>query len=408
MKRATPSVDQLRHQVLDTAALPLARARTLPPATYTDEAYFEYEVQTVLGRGWHGVAHVSQLKQTGDFVSLDLLGEPLTVIRAKDGTIRVLSRVCPHRAMDVMPPGPGHATCGNAKILVCPYHRWSFELDGSLKGCPEMDQAEGFEKADWPLAELRSALWEGFVFVDLSGEAEPIEDQFASFKQTIGPWKTGEMELVSELEWNIEANWKVMVENWGESYHHLGSHHTTLHTFMPAGMTWTSPEEGPFIRAHLPYKPEFVAELEAKQKSGAPMEGFLPITGITREQGTEWGVWVGLPCFMFLTAPDRTIWYRLQPISAGFCKLTTGTLVAKENLALPDFAERVKAETEMLAEFHREDMDMYPGVQRGLNSMTAVQGPMSHLEEPVWRLQRYLADRIRADLMSNRSADAAE
>jgi phenylpropionate dioxygenase-like ring-hydroxylating dioxygenase large terminal subunit len=407
MKRARPTVDQLRQQVLETAALPLAQAKTLPPAIYTDADYFDYEVETVLKAGWQAIAHISQLKNVGDYVQTDLLGEPLLVTRAKDGAIRVLSRACPHRGLDVMLDTEGQMACGNAQILVCPYHRWSFELDGSLKGCPEMQQAEGFKKSDYPLGEFRSAIFEGFVFVNLSGDAEPIEHQYAGFAETVAPWNTAEMEIVSAMEWDIHANWKVMVENWAESYHHIGSHHTTLHQYMPAQNTWASPAGGDYLRAHLPYTEEFTAGMEAKAKAGQ-MEGFIPIKGLTREQETEWGVWIGYPCFMFLTSPDRTIWYRLQPISVDFSRLTTITLCARENFALPDFAERVKAETAMLAEFHQEDMVMYRGLQRGLNSVAAVQGRLSHLEDPIWQMQHYLARRIKADLASNQSAEAAE
>ncbi|HVJ52687.1 MAG TPA: aromatic ring-hydroxylating dioxygenase subunit alpha [Aliidongia sp.] len=382
-----PSVHELCRDVIETAARPLRDSITLPRQVYTDPAYFEYEAETVLKRGWLAIAHVSQLKAPGDYLNVELLDEPLTVIRGKDEIIRVLSRVCPHRAMDVMAPESGAAIKGNAPILVCPYHRWSFDLDGQLKGCPEMHQAEGFRKSDWRLPEIRSAIWEGFVFVDLSGTAAPIEPQFADFQRRVSPWKLGEMEVVIELEWDCAFNWKVMIENWAESYHHLGSHHGTLNQVMPAHMTWTEPQTGNFICCHLPYKPE-VAK--------SPPQGFRPIPGLTRQQQAEWGVFVGLPCFMFLTAPDRAIWYRLLPVAAERCKLTTTVLVAPENLEDPDFAARIEEETTSLSKFHIEDMEVNVGVQRGLRSSRAVRGRLSHLEEPVWRVQRFLATQILA------------
>lgn len=393
------SVEELKRRVVASAKLPLEHAMSLPPEVYTSEAYFDYEVATVLSRSWMGVAHVSQLKKPGDYVNIELLGEPLLVIRAKDGQIRVLSRVCPHRAMDVMSPASAEAASetGNAPILVCPYHRWSFDLDGKLKGCPEMHEAADFNKEDWGLSEFRSEIWQGFVFVDFSGEAEPLETQFAGWAEIIAPWKVAEMQMTTEMEWIVDANWKVMVENWAESYHHLGSHHSSLHVQMPAGMTWCEQPDDNVLRCHLPYKPELVAELKAATAAGNPPPGFRPIQGLTEAQENEWGVWVGLPCFMFLTGPDRTIWYRLQPLSAGKCKLTTTTLVDPANFADPDYEKTLKEQNAMLADFHMEDMAMYPGVQRGLNSRAARPGRLSHLEDPVLRLQRYLARRIEED-----------
>jgi phenylpropionate dioxygenase-like ring-hydroxylating dioxygenase large terminal subunit len=388
-----PSLAELCRDVMETAALPLQESITLPRQIYTDPAFFEHEAESVLKRGWLAIAHTSQVKAPGDYLNLDLLNEPLTVIRGKDGIVRVLSRVCPHRAMDVMAPESGIAAKGNTGILVCPYHRWSFDFDGRLKGCPEMHQVEGFRKADWGLAEIRSVLWEGFVFVDLSGTAPPLDAQYADFQRRITPWRLGEMEVVIELDWECEFNWKVMVENWAESYHHLGSHHQTLNTVMPAQMTWTEPQTGNFLCCHLPYRPELAK---------SPPMSFRPIPGLTKQQQTEWIVFVGFPCFMFLTAPDRALWYRLLPISAERCKLTTTTLVARENLDDPDFAARIAEESRALSQFHLEDMEMNIGVQRGLRSSRAVRGRLSHLEEPVWRMQRFLAAQLMAAKQSGR------
>jgi hypothetical protein len=98
---------------------------------------------------------------------------------------------------------------------------------------------------------------------------------------------------------------------------------------------------------------------------------------------------------MILTAPDRLLWYRLQPVSAEHCRLQTMTLVTKDAMAAPDYAETLKAETKMLSDFHMEDMVVNKAVQRGLRSRTVVQGRLSHLEEPVWLMQRYIAARLK-------------
>lgn len=212
-----PTLEEIRRQVIASAALPLEQAVTLPRQAYTDEAYFREEAETVLKKDWICLAHISQIPERGSFLAIDLLEEPLLVIRGReDGIVRVLSRVCPHRAMDIMPDVPEYPRTGVAGKLVCDYHRWSFDSDGALRGCPEMDRAEGFDKADWRLAEIRSEIWNGFVFVNLSGDASPVAEQYAEFDRLIAPWKLSEMKLVIALEWDCPINWKVMVENWME------------------------------------------------------------------------------------------------------------------------------------------------------------------------------------------------
>jgi hypothetical protein len=182
-----------------------------------------------------------------------------------------------------------------------------------------------------------------------------------------------------------------MVENWMESYHHMGIHHDTLQITMPARTTWTEPEHPWFIRCHLPFRPEFAADIDETIAGLKPESGFAPIIGLAREQQVEWGLYLGFPCFMFLTMRDRVLWYRLEPLSASRCRLSTMTLVSREARNDPSFTAKIEAETRMLADFHAQDMQVNTAVQCGLNSAHAVRGRLSHLEEPIWLIQRYLA-----------------
>lgn len=386
-------VTAIRDEVIATAALPLERATTLPAAAYTDEDYFQYEKETVLKSGWMCLAHVSQLRNPGGFVALDLFDEPLLVLRDREGTIRVLSRVCAHRAVDIMPEEGDFPRMGEARLLVCPYHKWVYDLDGALRGCTQMHHAEGFDKGDWKLGEFHSEVWNGFVFVNFDGKAQPLSETYAEFDRAISPWHVEDMEIAIDLEWDCAFNWKVMIENWMESYHHIGTHATTLNVSMPGEFTWSEAERPHFIHAHLPYTDKLRAELRDAASGGPKVPGFTPIAGLNDLQANEWGLFVGHPCFMFLTTHDRVLWYRLLPVSAGRCKLLTTTLVAREAMKAPDYARSLESETEMLNTFHSEDMVMNAAVQRGLMSSKAVRGRLSHLEEPIWLIQRYLAAR---------------
>ena len=381
-------------QIAEAASRPLSRAITLPPRAYTDEGHFAREADAILRAEWICIAHVSQLPAAGDYVAVDLLDEPLVALRGRDGLVRVLSRVCPHRAADILPVSMDVPREGHLNSLVCPYHRWAFDFDGALKGCPAMERAEDFAVSGWRLAELHCEIWEGFVFVNLDGRATPLREQYAEFRDIVAPWDCARLRLVVQLEWECDFNWKVMVENWMESYHHLGIHHTTLNPIMPAQTTWTEPEHPHFIRAHLPYAPAIAAMVRAAAEGGPPMPGFRPIAGVPVERQLEWGLFLGLPCFMFLTAGDRVIWYRLLPDAAGKCRLLTTMLVAPEAIADPEYRATLAIETEGLRAFHVEDMQINRAVQRGLRSAHAVRGRLSHLEEPVWLIQRYVARRL--------------
>ncbi|MGB8364428.1 MAG: aromatic ring-hydroxylating oxygenase subunit alpha [Rhizomicrobium sp.] len=388
------SVEAIAQEVAAAAALPLPQAVTLPREAYIDEDYFHFEAERIFRRDWMCLAHVSQLKTAGSFLAVDLLGEPLLVVRDREMQIRVLSRVCAHRAMDIMPEGFDFSRQGETGTLSCPYHRWIYNLDGSLRGCAHMQRAEGFDKRDWRLPEFRSAVWNGFVFINLDGQASSLSEQYAAFDAAIAPWNVADAELVITMEWECEFNWKVMIENWMESYHHIGAHAKTLNPMMPGEDTWIEPEHPHFIRAHLPFNARMREAVRADIAGEARMPGFLPVAGLSHVQQCEWGLFLGYPCFMFLTMRDRVLWYRLLPVSAGRCKLLTTTLVSRQSMAMPDLAARIEAETKLLRDFHLEDMVVNAAVQTGLRSRAVVRGRLSHLEEPVWLIQRHVAARI--------------
>src|SRR5512139_2237819 len=136
-----PTVSHTGRSAPRASALPFARASTLPPRCYVDPAFYEREVESIFRREWHCVARVDQLPEPGSYLAFDLVGEPLVAVRDLEGRLRVLSRVCRHRWMPVV---EGR---GRARSFQCPYHRWTYGLDGALLGAPEMDRSEGFERA---------------------------------------------------------------------------------------------------------------------------------------------------------------------------------------------------------------------------------------------------------------------
>lgn len=401
------TLEEIQHGVCETAARPLARATTLPAQAYTSEEFFAWEVEHVMRAGWQCVAHVSQISAPGDFLNLDLLGEPLIVVRGKDGEVRALSRVCPHRSMDIMPEGFGYdghgpaearngqAGCGHTRLFLCPYHAWTFEIDGRLKACPEMHEAEGFCRDEFFLKPFRAEIWRGFVFVNLDGNAPPLAEGLGEMAADLESFQLDRLKLVIAREWDCPFNWKVLVENFMESYHHLGIHNKTLQPMMPARDTWTERERRHYVRSHLPYK-ETVREAYREFEEKGDFSGALPpLPNLSGAQKSEWGLFLIHPTFLLATAPDRVIWYRLQPLGPDRLKLLTTTLIAPEVMALPNYEQLHAKTAEQLTTFHLEDMEVCTAVQRGFYASGWQPGRLSHLEMPVWLFHRFLAARIR-------------
>ncbi len=390
------SLPRLLAELQSTAALPLNRATTLPAGVYTDSGFLAWETEHVLRAEWLCLCHLSQIPAPGDFIKVDLLNEPLIAVHGHDGEFRAFSRICPHRSMDIMPPSFGSdenlpailleaPDRGHSRFLQCPYHFWSFDLDGSLKGCPEMQHAEGFDRADHSLTTYRTALWNGFLFVNLDGTATDLHEQYSGLHADTEGWQMADLGVVISRTWECDFNWKVLVENFMECYHHLGAHSETLQPFLPAKAGWTSPERLHSIRLNLPIKDG--------SPDPDPVTSFPLIDTLPAEHRQQWSALLGTPSFLLFAGPDRMIWYRIDPISADRSRLLTTVMVPKSTTELPDFETRRAAQERMLVDFHLEDMDVCIAVQRGLHSPAARPGRLSHLEEPIHQFQRYLARR---------------
>lgn len=386
-------LEGLHDQMAAAAERPLERAVTFPARAYTDPEHYRFEVDRVLKRQWLSVGHASQVPEPGDFFNVDLLGEPMVVVRGKDDVVRVLSRVCPHRGMDVNPTEFGRPPRGNARFLLCPYHFWSFDLDGRCKGAPEMQKAEGFSRKEVGLSHFRSEVWNGFIFVTFADDLPPVGEVYKTMGDKLAGWQLGNLEVVAELEWDCAFNWKVIVENFAECYHHLGAHLKTFEPIFPAKTCWSEPEQENFTVAHLPLVQRLADEVRAGTSG---LRSFVDIPTVAPENRVEWYVYVGHPTFLLFAAPDRVFWYRVLPDGPQRVKLLTTLLVLPESKRMPDFEQRLAAEVEMLKKFHAEDMEVCVAVQKGMNSSAYRPGRLSHLEVPIWHIQRFLARQLRS------------
>lgn len=392
-KNAGASIDEIFAEVIAAAELPAAQSISSPAAIYTAPAFLDFETEAIFRKEWISLAHISQLPNPGDFVRVELCGEPMLVTRGKDDRIRVLSRVCRHRGMDLMPETPDRPDRGNQRVILCPYHLWSYELTGRLVGAPEMHKAEDFDRSEVCLHEFRSGIWEGFIFVNLDGNAPPLAEKFAKLRDPyLKGWDMGGAQLVWDRHWDCGFNWKVLLENFMEAYHHMGAHRKTLEPFLPAKGCWTVPEDPDFSAMHLPLRPDIAEKIRETGDAGTTMSVF---PGLGVEDYTEWWVFLGYPTFLLFTAPDRVYWYRLLPTGPETCSLTTTMLVHPDTVAREDYAAIFEKEVEAAVNFHLEDMEVCAATQQGMRSGVYKPGRLSHLEGPIWLFQRYLAAKIR-------------
>ena len=202
---------------------PLAEAATIPAPWYVDSRIADLEAKTVFSKTWQMVGRIEQVENPGQFVTANIAGEPIVVVRGNDGVLRAFYNVCRHHAAAVVTE-----TCGQANILHCPYHGWNYGLDGSLKGMPEFDGVKGFERRQNGLVPVQADTWEKFVFVNLDPEAMGLRDFLGGLVRQVEPLGVGGLHYFDSRTYDIACNWKVFVDNYLDGGYHVPHLHKGL------------------------------------------------------------------------------------------------------------------------------------------------------------------------------------
>lgn len=221
-------------------------ARSLPQKYFVSPEIFAKEQTKIFSKQWLLVGHQSQLAKPGDFFLATIADESLIIIRASKFEIRALYNVCRHRGTRLKEHRAGEAVCGHASTIQCPYHAWTYGLDGRLIGAPHMDEVPGFDKSDYSLKQVNLGLWEGFIFVNLAEKPIPLEKWFAPLAGKFTEWNTPILRPVKRIEYDVRANWKLMFENYSECYHCPGVH-PQLQKISPYDSAENDLTEGPFL-----------------------------------------------------------------------------------------------------------------------------------------------------------------
>ncbi len=218
---------------------PLAEASTIPASWYTDERVFELEKQTVFGRSWQVAARLDQLREPGHYVTTEISGEPIVIVSGSDGKLRGFFNVCRHHAAAVMTAAEGHAT-----QMRCPYHGWTYSLEGDLKGTPDFSGVCNFDRAENGLAPVQIATWEKWVLAKLDAkQRSPLNNSNPSLTDFLGDDLISQITVLGfeNLHWierrrySLNCNWKVFVDNYLDGGYHVPHLHKGLDSVLDYG-----------------------------------------------------------------------------------------------------------------------------------------------------------------------------
>ncbi|MGF6839982.1 choline monooxygenase [Paraburkholderia youngii] len=367
------------HALRENCERPFEDAHAMPPAVYTSEAFLALEQRDVFRNEWLCVGRASALAQTGDYLSAQIDDQPVFVLRDASGALRAFSNVCLHR-MSVLLEGRG-----NVRRIVCPYHAWNYTLDGALAGAPLMDKQPGFCKDQYRLPAVRCETWQGWIYVTLNARAPAVESHLSELTKLIAPYGMGDYVETFHEEHEWDTNWKILAENFMESYHLPMLHRATV---------------GPHSKLE---EMECPPGLPAFNYHWITKEASLPIGNAhpanTRLQG-HWRRTTALlaiyPTHLITLTPGYFWYLILQPRGVGRVHIRFGGGLAPEFVDDPRAAAYMATLKTLLDEVNAEDRRGVEAVFRGVHAPLAKPGHLSPLERPNYDFARYLAGRVGA------------
>lgn len=249
--RQESAAQALLSQLRAIGGTPDDGARALPGAFYTSPDFLALEEDHLFRSGWVCLGRADETAEAGGYRTTEILGEPLIIVRDGEGRVRVLSNVCRHRGALV---AEGE---GKARTLSCPYHAWTYRLDGSLIGAPYMQGVSGFDRAACRLPEFRSEIWAGFLFVNLSGDAAPLAPQLVEVDRMIENYHPDQMRHAFSEQVVWATNWKSLLENFMEGYHLSVVHSTSLKPITPTELCERFPAGEAFMGYFARYPDDY-------------------------------------------------------------------------------------------------------------------------------------------------------
>jgi len=375
--------ETLNSDIYKRIRLPLLEADTMPTECYTSSDFYNLEIKKIFHKVWNFVGRADLVPETGNYYAFDFADVPILIVRGDDNKIRAFANSCRHRGAKI---ASGE---GNCNAFSCPYHGWTYSLDGHLKAATYMDRTKGFNKSDYGLVPLRLEQWGGFLFVCFDNNAEPLEHFLGDLPELMRPYDLDRLTCTRRQEYSLQCNWKIYIENAMESYHVPWVHNKTLQK--------QKRDHNPPI---LPINGEYSGLLTRHKGSRAllpGMEGFPYIPTLTGDSAEGTYYILINPSTMLGCTFDTVWWLELHPEGPEQTKLIVGSCFHETTTARDDFEHIVQNYYKRLNISIAEDNEISELQQAGLRSPFAQPGRFSYMEPLVHVIDNWVLDRVLSD-----------
>ena len=373
MRQSTKNLLQLLAQ---NANASFSGAKSLPPATYHSSRILKLERELLFRKEWICIGRTAEIPKQGDFLCRDIVNAPVFIVRQRDDSVKAFANVCVHRSSRLL-TGAGHVS-----RISCPYHSWTYELDGQLIGAPFMDKTPGFDVANHKLKELVCETWQGFIYVSLQANPEPVGERLSALTELVGDFRMANYVPVFSEEETWNTNWKCLVENFMDAYHLHRVHKKSF------GKYGSSEDQTHLFPGEDAFTYHYVQEDEGPRSVNAhPDNSWLQ--GPDRRR--TWLINI-FPSHVMQLQPDMLWYLSILPDGLDKVNIRWAVSIPAEILEGAKVGQAIIDEVmELIRQVNSEDRPIVENVFRSTASPDAAQGPLSYLERNVWEFGRYLA-----------------
>ncbi|MEM7417726.1 MAG: aromatic ring-hydroxylating dioxygenase subunit alpha [Gemmatimonadota bacterium] len=344
--------------------------KTLDRRYYVDSDVYERETEQIFRDRWLYAGRTSELSEPGSYFLFEMEEESVIVLRDHDDRIQALHNVCRHRGTRLVLDASGSFS----KSIQCPYHAWTYSLDGTLIGAPFMDEVEGFDPSEYPLHAVGLALWEGCIFLNLAHDPEPFEQAFAPLIGKFGRWELADVRIAHRIVYDIPANWKLVFQNYSECYH-CPSLHPVLNRLTPFRNAENDLEEGPFLGGPM------VMEIKDGSMTMTGQRCAAPFAGLEGDELGQVHYYTVFPNLLLSLHPDYVLIHRVDRLATDQTRIVCDWLFHPEAMAAADFDPSPAIDFWNMT--NSQDWEVSERSQAGIASRAYTPGPYAELESMI-------------------------
>ena len=342
--------------------------RSLPFECYWEDSVFIQEQKLIFANQWLGLGRADRLELPGEYEVFELCGQTLLLIRDQDKILRLYANTCRHRGSKLL---DGKGQC---QTISCPFHGWTYALDGSLKFAKTMSENPNFDFSEHSLIEYNLKELQGFLFAFLGNQPTDLDTQLGDFSELHQPWSLNELITTRREVFEVQCNWKAFLDVFNEYYHLNNVHRNSIDKL------YRKPEESDKTTG------DYASQFGLTTGTGALLEtqqiNALPKMANLDEPWSLGARYSWIFPNMTFAAGQEAIWvYEANPITSERCQVRQSICFPKNTTELPDFKEKSQAYYQRLDEALHEDIAALENQQKGLHNSPSLQGQFSTLME---------------------------